>query len=204
MARALQVDLSDRRDAGAVEVKVSGVVLAAGLSRRMGFPKALLRWRNETYLDRMIRLFGAACDDVVVVFRPGGEVEFNGQARVVRNEDADRGQMSSLQTGLAMCEGAVLFSPVDYAHVEEATVRKVVAARSPEFDVMQPIVGEAHGHPVLIERVVVEALLAAPVDGRARDVVRRFRRGFVAVDDVRATMDVDDPAAAAAVRETLR
>ncbi len=202
MAGALEVDISERRDAGAVEV--NGVILAAGLSRRMGFPKSLLRWGDETYLDRMIRMFGAVCDDVVVVLRPEGVLPFNGRARVVLNEDADRGQLSSLQTGLAACEGAVLFSPVDYAHVDEATVRAVVAARSDAYDVMQPIVGETHGHPVLIERVVVDALLAAPVDGRARDVVRRFRRGYVAVDDVRATMDADDPAAAAAVRETLR
>ena len=39
-------------------MSLSGVILAAGLSRRMGFPKALLRWDDETYLDRQIRLFG--------------------------------------------------------------------------------------------------------------------------------------------------
>ncbi len=175
MAGALEVDFSERRDAGAVEV--TGVILAAGLSRRMGFPKSLLRWGDETYLDRIIRMFGAVCDEVVVVFRPGGVLPFNGRARVVLNEDADRGQLSSLQTGLAACEGAVLFSPVDYAHVDEATVRAVVAARSDAYDVMQPIVGETHGHPVLIERVVVDALLGAPVDGRARDRMASDRLG---------------------------
>jgi molybdenum cofactor cytidylyltransferase len=204
MAGALEVDFPERCDAGAVEVNVTGVILAAGLSRRMGFPKSLLRWGDETYLDRIVRMFDAVCGDVIVVMRPGGVLPIHGRARVVLNEDADRGQLSSLQTGLAACEGAVLFSPVDYAHVEEATVRAVVGARSDAYDVMQPIVGEAHGHPVLIERVVADALLAAPADGRARDVVRRFRRGYVAVDDVRSTMDADDPAAAMAVRETLR
>lgn len=188
-------------------MSLSGVILAAGLSRRMGFPKALLRWEEETYLDRQIRLFGAVCDEVIVVLRPGALDQLTdcrrlSEARVVYNPDADRGQLSSLQTGLAAATGnEVLFSPVDYAHVSEATVR-LIAAGGPEM-VMQPEFEGKHGHPVWVRRPVVEALLAAPPEGAARDVVRRFPRSFVEVPDAGVVMDADDPAAYAAVRERM-
>jgi len=188
-------------------VKPDGVILAAGLSRRMGFPKALLRWDEETYLDRQIRLFSAVCADVVVVLRPGAEAQLAEcrrlqEARVVWNADADRGQLSSLQAGLSAVGGdAVLFSPVDFAHVAEATVRRV--AEGGAAMVVQPSYGGKHGHPVWVRRPVVEALLAEPVDGAARDVVRRFERTFFEVDDAGVVLDADDPAAYAALRERL-
>jgi molybdenum cofactor cytidylyltransferase len=187
-------------------VKLSGVILAAGESKRMGFPKALLRWEEETYLDRQIRLFGEVCNEVVVVLRPGAvetlvECRRLGAARVVLNADAGRGQFSSLQTGLAATDAAdaVLFSPVDYAHVEAATVRLVASGGAAM--VFQPSFGGRHGHPVWVRRPVVEALLAEPVTSSARDVVRRFSRTFAEVPDWRCTVDCDDAAAYAALRE---
>jgi CTP:molybdopterin cytidylyltransferase MocA len=188
-------------------VKLSGVILAAGMSRRMGFPKALLRWEGETYLDRAIRMFGEVCGEVVVVLRPGGEALLGdcrrlGEARVVYNPDAERGQLSSLQTGLAAVDGeAVLFSPVDYAHAREETVRLVAAGGSAM--VRQPEFEGRHGHPVWVRRAVVEALLAEPVEGAARDVVRRFAREFVRVEDAGCVMDADDPEGYRAVRERM-
>jgi molybdenum cofactor cytidylyltransferase len=188
-------------------VILSGVILAAGLSRRMGFPKALLRWEEETYLDRQIRLFGEVCAEVVVVLRPGGEALLGecrrlAEAHIVYNPDAERGQLSSLQTGLAATTGdAVLFSPVDYAHVREATVR-VVAAGGPSM-VLQPCFEGRHGHPVWVRRPVVQALLEAPTHLAARDVVRGFERSFVEVDDAGCVMDCDDAADYAALRERL-
>ena len=181
--------------------------MAAGLSRRMGFPKALLQWEQETYLDRLIRLFGQVCQEVVVVLRPAAESGLIAcrrlsEARIVFNPDAERGQLSSLQTGLAaITADAVLFTPVDYAHVREATVLAVSAGSSAM--VFQPSFGGKHGHPVWIQGPVVEALLAAPVDSAARDVVRRFDRSFIEVDDEGCVLDCDDAADFKTVRERL-
>ncbi len=46
---------------------IAGLILAGGASRRMGSPKALLRLQDETFLDRLIRLFSGVCEPVVVV-----------------------------------------------------------------------------------------------------------------------------------------
>jgi molybdopterin-guanine dinucleotide biosynthesis protein A len=49
---------------------IAGIILAAGASTRMGTSKALLEYRGETFLDRLVRVLGAVCVVVIVV---GGE-----------------------------------------------------------------------------------------------------------------------------------
>ncbi len=68
-----------------------GLILAAGESRRMGSPKALLDFHGETFLDRLIFLFSARCYPVVVAvpFEGGqdiGGIEFDTGARSHRHE----------------------------------------------------------------------------------------------------------------------
>ncbi len=48
-------------------MSVAGLILAAGESRRMGFPKALLEFRGETFLDRLIAALSEHCSPVVAV-----------------------------------------------------------------------------------------------------------------------------------------
>ena len=46
---------------------VAAVILAAGESRRMGSPKALLPYRGQSFLDTLLELFAARCSTVIVV-----------------------------------------------------------------------------------------------------------------------------------------
>ena len=52
-------------------LSVAGLILAAGESRRMGFPKALLPYREETFLDTLCGLFATRCSPVIVVLGAG-------------------------------------------------------------------------------------------------------------------------------------
>jgi molybdenum cofactor cytidylyltransferase len=84
----------------------TGLVLAAGSSRRMGSPKQLLLIEGRPLLEIVV---GAACasslDDVVVVLgASAGEIQSRldlGRARVVVNTDHASGMASSLRAGLA-------------------------------------------------------------------------------------------------------
>src|SRR3954469_19049601 len=86
---------------------IPAVVLAAAKCSRMGRAKATLPLAAETFLSRIVRTFSSAgIDDIVVVvgheadrimasFARSGAV-----ARFAPNPDYERGQLSSLQTGL--------------------------------------------------------------------------------------------------------
>jgi CTP:molybdopterin cytidylyltransferase MocA len=107
--------------------------------------------------------------------------------------------LSSLQCGVSGlpedCPG-VLFTPVDYPSVLAATIESlVVAFGRASAPVVVPQYGGRRGHPVVISRGVVSEILALPVSGQAREVIRRHRAGtvFVDVDDPGILADVDRP-----------
>jgi molybdenum cofactor cytidylyltransferase len=178
-------------------VSITALILAAGDSSRMGSPKALLMYRSETFLDRLIKACEQVCGDVVVVLgRHAGEIRagIRSKARFVENPDPDRGQMSSLQWGLAEISGAAMFVPVDLPAVESSTIRKLVEA----FEADAPLIAVPrfegkHGHPVCIARPVIEELLASPESAQTRDVIRRHRAEtlYIDVDDPAILRDID-------------
>ena len=84
---------------------IAGIILSAGASRRMGTPKALLQLNDETFLDRLIRLFSEVCSPVIVVLGDQADqirsgIRRGSEARFVVNPDPERGMLSSLQCGL--------------------------------------------------------------------------------------------------------
>jgi molybdenum cofactor cytidylyltransferase len=187
-------------------VKTGGIILSGGASRRMGTPKALLRIENETFLDRMIRLFSEVCDPVIVVLGHNPEpirsgIQRASQVTFVVNPDPERGMLSSLQCGLEALPAdadAVMFTPVDHPCVQGSTLEKLaVRSQAGNAPLVIPTHGGRHGHPVCITRPLIAELLALPASAQARDVIHRHlsEACLLEVDDSAITTDIDDPAA---------
>ncbi len=207
MAHRRQIDLRQRGLAGRSEV-IAGIILSGGASRRMGTPKALLQFRGETFLDRLIRIFTTVCNPVIVVvgehadqIRSGIEHDNRVDLRVrfSVNPDPERGMLSSLQCGLALvppdAEGA-MFSPVD--HPVGSGVESVAKRfRRDRALVTVPVYHGEHGHPVCIARPLIDELLALPPTAKASDVIHRYvaQTSYIEVQDPAVVTDVDDPAA---------
>ena len=199
---------------------IGSIILAAGASSRMGTPKALLDYRGETFLERLIRVMGTATEPVIVVLgynaaeiqermRGGGKTA---RAQFVVNPAPQRGQLSSLQTGLAALPQAAegfAFIPMDCPAVREETVAALAdafRARDGGTLFVIPRCGGKRGHPVFGERQIAQQLLALPVTAQARDVVHRHvdRTQYIDVDDPGILTDVDDPEAYRRLTEAAR
>jgi molybdenum cofactor cytidylyltransferase len=181
-------------------VSYAGLILAAGESSRMGSPKALLEFRGETFLDRLIRCFSAHCSPVIVVLGHAPEiiragVRSAGNAVFVLNPDYERGQFSSMQCGLRAVPAdadSVIFTPVDHPNVEPATVARLAASGA---TIAIPQYVGRHGHPVLFSRSLIPEFLALPADSQARTVIHQHAGEirYIDVADAGILDDIDDP-----------
>jgi molybdenum cofactor cytidylyltransferase len=181
-------------------LKTAAVILAGGASRRMGSPKALLPYRGETFIDRLIGVF-APCDEVVVVLGHDADTICAGIERrttLVVNPDPERGQLSSLQCGLSAVASAdaIFFTPVDYPAIDPSTIRAMLLLAG---TFAMPRHNGRRGHPVLIDRQLLAELLACKT--AARDVIRAHEPRYIDVDDPGILEDIDDPAAYARLVE---
>jgi molybdenum cofactor cytidylyltransferase len=187
-------------------LSVAGLILAAGESRRMGFPKALLPYREGTFLERLAGLFAARCSPVIVVLgaaadriRTGGGPTGHPAATLVVNPDWARGQTSSMQCGLRAVPpeaDGVLFTLVDHPAVRPATIDVLLAG--PRATLLRvPRYNGRRGHPIWFSRDIIPEFLALPETGAARDVVRGHaaQTEFLDVDDPGILADIDDPEA---------
>ncbi len=176
----------------------------------MGRPKALLTYRGQTFLDRLIAVLGSRCSPVVVVLGHDAGAILAGcrrvsQAQVVVNEHWREGQLSSMQCGLRAVPadaGGVLFTPVDVPSISERTVNVLVSRfEQGGAPLVIPRCGGRRGHPVCCSREIAAEFLGLPAGAQAREVVHRHETeiAYVDVDDSGVLLDVDDPEAYAAL-----
>jgi CTP:molybdopterin cytidylyltransferase MocA len=191
---------------------IAGIILAAGASSRMGTPKALLDYRGETFLGRLVRVLGESCEPLIVVLGYHADVirpKVPVSANVVINPDPSRGQLSSLQTGLAALPAnadGFAFIPVDSPAVAEGTVETLARTfeqRDPSTLFVIPRQSGKRGHPVFAARSIIAEFLALPPTSEAREVVHAHvdRTQYVDVDDPGIFTDIDDPEAYRQLKE---
>lgn len=185
--------------------RVGAVVLAAGLSTRMGQPKLLLPWGDEPIIHRVCReVIASGAHEVVVVTGAAHETIERAVAdlpvKTVFNPDYAEGEMlSSLKAGLRALEGiadACLIVLGDQPQIEREVAAGVIQAY---FEGRGPIVAPSYqmrrGHPVLIDRQFWPEMLALPPGGAPRDVVRAHEDAVyhLIVDTPSVLGDVDTP-----------
>jgi molybdenum cofactor cytidylyltransferase len=180
------------------------ILLAAGESRRMGYPKPLLKLGSRTFIEilaaamlqsvaRLIVVVGAHRDAV------RGAIPADPRILVIENPDFFKGQLSSIKAALpqvgAEAAGALIHL-ADHPMVRAETFAAVVDSY---WRVGKPIAIARHqgrrGHPVLFAREMFVELAAAPEDQGARAVVAAdpSRVAYVDVDDPGVLTDLDTP-----------
>jgi CTP:molybdopterin cytidylyltransferase MocA len=174
----------------------------------MGRDKALLPWHGGTFLSGAIDALRPHVDLVIVVVGKNKDaLEYTINARAayeVENVHPERGQFSSLQTGLQEVlnrgRDAAIVALVDRppARPETVGVLKEHFLRLAEDENKWAVVPEVkgvHGHPIVIGREMIGAFLKAPSSANARDVEHALptRIAYVPVADPNVAANVDTP-----------
>lgn len=185
---------------------IAAVVLAAGESRRMGCPKALLPIEGQTFIERIVTALGdAGLEKIFVVLGHNAETMAQKIAHlpvtVLVNRDYPMGQLSSLQVAVRYlradqdCQG-ILVHLVDHPYIDPRLV-KLLAARFAESGklIVVPSFGGKRGHPVIFARSLFDELLDAPLEQGAKVVVNAHRAETLEINtaDEGITLDIDTP-----------
>lgn len=138
----------------------AAIVLAGGMSSRMGEAKALLDWHGTPLVCRVAGILTRVCAPVIVVAAAGQELPLPRGVERATDAAPQRGPLEGVAAGmdaLAGRAGAVFLAATDLPLLHPAFVVRLLAAL-PGYDVAVPVLG---GH---------DQTLAAAYDA---DVLRR-------------------------------
>jgi len=186
--------------------KIIPIILAAGSSPNLPFPKALAPIERQTALEIAVKNCSFLGGTLVVLgsdaqrilpFVPKG-------VQAVINRKWPQGQLSSLLAALRKFrDAAFLIYPVDHALLKRSTVVQLVRAfrsRSTSQDVTMPRYKGVDGHPVIVSPAVRPEFFEAQT---AREVIYQIPQR-IRVVNVRTTSIFEDFSTLQSYEECLR
>jgi molybdenum cofactor cytidylyltransferase len=193
---------------------IGAVVLAAGLSRRMGQAKLLMPVGGKALLRHAVEtVLAGGVDSVWVVTGPGVEPIATALAgldvQIVVNPAPEEGQAGSLRAGIAALPASVdaaLIALGDQPSLDPAIIPALLAARrtSPKL-IVAPRYRDGQGNPVLFKREIFPELLRLTGDQGARPIIQKEPARVEWVElDLPMPPDVDTPDDYEKIRAKLR
>jgi molybdenum cofactor cytidylyltransferase len=187
--------------------KIGAVILAAGMSRRMGVPKLFLDFHGKPlFLYSVECAIQSQLDPILIV---GGEhVQLLQEhtkdmpVEIVRNPDYAEGMATSLKRGIEAMDGrvdALLVFLADQPFVSPTLIKELLQTytdcRSDGIRVVRPQYNGIPGHPVLIDSDLFAEFSAVQGDEGGRCIIRRHAEKMKGIpfDNPLWGADIDTP-----------
>jgi molybdenum cofactor cytidylyltransferase len=194
------------------------VILSAGLSSRMGRPKALACIRGLSLLRKTLQLLAPLVRAQIIVVLPEKSLRYRIEARgfnatFVANPQRAAGLSSSVRRGLlqARYSSAALLLPVDLPALRRRDIARLIARwRAQRRCVAARRIGRPGGPwhggtPLILPRWLYARALAVTGDMGLRELVGGLpAQQRILLDLPSAALDVDTPRDLASARRRLR
>lgn len=186
-------------------MNVAIIILAAGESKRMGFPKQLLKIGEKKLLNHLIDealktncypisvVVGANKNQIVPLLT---DIPIN----IIDNPFWHKGMGSSIKMGLVgsyMVEknfDAILVLTSDMPHVDSTVISQLIsAAEKSEKTIIASKYDGTIGIPVLFKRSVLEELLELDEENGAKKILLKDKNRVEAIDFEKGKIDLDTP-----------
>tara|TARA_B100000989_G_scaffold266298_1_gene219675 strand:- start:137 stop:730 length:594 start_codon:yes stop_codon:yes gene_type:complete len=139
----------------------AAIILAAGESSRMGFPKQLAEYKGKTILETVVETVSHSIENSIVVLGHENEtltekIDFK-NSTILINESWEEGIISSIRTGLFYLssdkniDGALIFMG-DQPAINSLVIEKLLTTKHDDDEVLVPQYRYQKGYPILIPR----------------------------------------------------
>lgn len=183
---------------------ITAIILAAGLSSRMGFPKQLLELGNRTLVRIVTENVLASAVDKVLVITGYRTVEVSAALKglpveTIFNPHFKQGQGSSLTLGVKSIDvntTAFLVFMCDQPLISTSLINTVISEFKARHSLaLRPIYRGMPGHPVIFSYSLSSELEALKGDEGARQVLKKLgnKVDYLPVQDEAVILDVDTP-----------
>ncbi len=183
-----------------MDKKISGILLSAGKSERMGEMKALLPIKDKVVIEKLIlEYLSAPIEELVIVLgfnakklQPFIESLFDSKKlRIVINEDYEKGMFSSIVKGVEAAKYEdILLGLVDQPLINKDIITTLINAYDSSHIVIPSYKGIG-GHPVIFPRFVKEAILSKEFS-TLKEVFDHFKDKILYVEaGIEVTLDMD-------------
>jgi molybdenum cofactor cytidylyltransferase len=185
--------------------RVAGIILAAGNSKRMGTPKALLKIGSSSFLNSILTclkntdftpLYIVLGDDYQKISE---SIIPNDNLNLIRNPHPHKGQLYSLQCVLKELPENImgcLMVLVDHPLVSASTYFSLYEhlKQYPE-KIIIPVYKRKRGHPVYFSKKFFADLMEAPITSGAKYVVKKYSKDVLEMNvaDQGILIDIDTP-----------
>lgn len=181
--------------------KVTGIVVAAGLSSRMKKFKPLLTLGSKTVIERTIESL-ECCDRIVVVL--GHQSQFieqtlqrmdrDGLSMITNPHYQSSEMLRSIQMGLEAEPSDYYFLlPGDMPNVRKSTVRELyLQMKAHPTEILFPSDGHRRGHPPIFTASLAKKILSYRGDGGLREILKNeTKMAYFKTTDPGCFLDLD-------------
>lgn len=183
--------------------KVSGLILAAGQSRRMGAENKLTKpWRGKPLLRHCVdaALVSRLCELLIVTGHQADEVKsiLSSELPTIHNPLSEQGMATSLVVGITQLDddAAVMVLLGDMPMVSSQNIDALIDVYTGNSDPEKIVVATCNGkwgNPVIFPPKYREALLQLSGDRGARSLLRENEQHLLVVEiGIAAQRDFDD------------
>ena len=182
-------------------MKISTIILAAGESSRLGQPKQLLTYENQTLIERIISITKTIDFEktIVVLGAFAKQIEpilAATNVDIVINENWQNGMSSSLKKGLENTKksDAILVLLSDQPFVNSELIHQLIEkGKRSDFPIIATKYQGVFGVPALFKKIIFEAFENLNEQVGAKKVIKNYAKnnqvGFVSFE--KAAIDID-------------
>ena len=170
------------------------LVLAAGASTRMGYPKVIAKIGSQTFLEKALAAYMAGLTPSTMAIVGGAHIQTvrreasRHNLKILFNPDWEQGMFSSVQVGCRHFSkypiSGLFIHPVDCPVVSHHTLSRMAKTfcDNPNQPLL-PVQGAQTGHPVLLPMSTVNAVAHSPNTATLRDFLQGPNINFCKVPD---------------------